>query len=403
MRKHHVILAALGTIAGLASCEPETAVPTEITRTTPELASDVTTVDPSAIPPQGPYEAINLGTLGGPNGSAQGMNNNGDIIGVAQAANGSTHPFLWRNHVMQALDSGGNGFVSAEAINDDAVIAGAGTVGGAAYAMTWIDGTVHALGPLAPFTRVLLNQVGDVAWTGPTPTGPHAFLWHAGSVTDLGTLGGTSSQANRINDAGAVMGTSSVGTQVHIFVWKDGQMRDVLSPMVGSNSFTTTGFNNRGWIIGWARFGTGEASTSVSWLWNGDSLALIPSLPQPDTNVFALALTERGDVYGVDEDPSITHVHPFIYRHGTVALLNQTVSSQQVLAVSNTGVTTGYIYSGISTHAVATDDKNSWDLGVLGGLNYRQSSGFAVDNAGDVVGESTWFGRNVPTLWRRIR
>ena len=402
MNNHYRILVALGALAGLASCEHDTAVPTEITRTTPELASDITTVDPSAIPPQGPYEAVNLGTLGGANGSARGVNNNGAVIGFAQAADRSTHPFLWQNHVMQALDSGGNGFTSAEAINDDGVIAGTGIVGGATYAMTWINGTVQALGPVSPFTSVLLNQLGDVAWTGPTPAGPHAFLWHAGAVVDLGTLGGTSSQANGLNDAGEVMGTSSTGTQVDVFVWKDGQMRDVVSPIAGATNFRTESFNNRGWITGRAQYGTDFPFTIVSWLWDGDSLTIIPALPQPDTNMVAIALTERGDVYGVAEDRFAEHMHPFVYRHGTVALLNPAVSNQEVLAVNNNGTTTGYILSGPSTHAVATDDRNSWDLGVLGGLTNPHSEGFAVDNAGDVVGESTWFSRVVPTLWRRV-
>src|SRR5690348_4868321 len=205
---NHGILVAFGAVILLASCEHDTAAPTALNRTTPPMAHDLTTVDPSAIPPQGPYEAINLGTLGGANGSARGINNNGAIIGIAQAPDRTTHPFLWQNHVMQALDSGRNGFTSAEAINDDGIIAGTGIVGGTTYAMTWINGTVLALGPVSPSTSVLLNQMGDVAWTGPTPSGPHAFLWHAGTIQDLGTLGGPSSQANGLNDAGQVMGFS---------------------------------------------------------------------------------------------------------------------------------------------------------------------------------------------------
>lgn len=66
------------------------------------------------------------------------------------------------------------------------------------------------------------------------------------------------------------------------------------------------------------------------------------------------------------------------------------------------GAATGYMFFGIARHAVSMDANDDWDLGVLGGLDNRQSGGFAIDNAGDVVGESTWFGRTVPVLWRRV-
>jgi len=402
VRNHHRILLSLGAIALLASCENNQPVPTALARTASPLENDITTVDPSNIPPQGPYEAINLGTLGGANGQAQGINNNGMIIGTAQEADGSSHPFLWQNHVMQALDSGGNGFTSALAINDQGVIAGIGKIGGTSYAMTWINGTVQTLGPLAPFTRVFLNQLGDVAWTGPTPAGPHAFRWHAGVAQDLGTLGGPSSQALAINDAGQVMGKSSTGSRDDVFVWKDGQMRDAVPPIAGASSMTAVDINNRGWILGRATFGTDFPFITVSWLWDGDSVTMIPSLPAPDTSGFAIALTQRGDVYGVDEDREDIASTPFRYSHGTIAPLNPGVTNETMFAVSNTGIAAGYVYVGNHIHAVATDANNSWDLGVLGGLNFRNSDGIAVDNSGDVVGESTWFGRSVPTLWQRV-
>lgn len=401
---NHGILVAFGAVILLASCEHDTAAPTALNRTTPPMAHDLTTVDPSAIPPQGPYEAINLGTLGGANGSARGINNNGAIIGIAQAPDRTTHPFLWQNHVMQALDSGGNGFTSAEAINDDGIIAGTGIVGGTTYAMTWINGTVLALGPVSPSTSVLLNQMGDVAWTGPTPSGPHAFLWHAGTMQDLGTLGGPSSQANGLNDAGQVMGFSSTGTRVDVFIWKNGQMQDVLPRIAGTFSFSTVGFNNRGWIAGRAVFGSDFPQTLVSWLWNGDSVAMIPALPGYK-NGNPLALTERGDVYGIETDENANDPHPFVYDHGTAAPLNPAVTNVEARAFNGRGTATGYVFFGPlgnQRHAVVVDANDNWDLGVLGGLDHRQSEAFAIDNAGDVVGESSWFGRIVPVLWRRV-
>ena len=400
MTHHHRILLSLGAIALLAACEENQLSPTASTRTASSMSHDITTTDPSAIPPQGPYEAVNLGTLGGANGSARGINNDGVIIGVAQTSDGSNHYFLWQNGVMRDLDSGGVDFQAGQ-INDQGVIAGTGSVGGTPYAMTWNHGTLQALGPVARGTGVLLNQSGDVAWTEPTPSGPHAFLWHAGTIQDLGTLGGPSSQATGLNDAGQVMGFSSTGTQVDVFIWKDGQMQDVVSRIAGTFSFSTVGFNNRGWIAGRAVFGTDFPQTLVSWLWNGDSLVMIPALPGYK-NGDPMALTERGDVYGVETDENALDPHPFVYSHGTVAPLNAAVTNVEARAFNSHGTATGYMFFGIARHAVSMDANDDWDLGVLGGLDNRQSEGFAIDNAGDVVGESTWFGRTVPVLWRRV-
>ena len=49
----------------------------------------------------------------------------------------------------------------------------------------------------------------------------HAFLWEDGTMTDLGTLSGLSSQAYGINDRGQVVGFSqpAVGQQIRATLW----------------------------------------------------------------------------------------------------------------------------------------------------------------------------------------
>jgi len=78
-----------------------------------------------------------------------------------------------------------------------------------------------------------INASGQVAGFSyfANGSGPRAFLWQNGVMTDLGTLpGGSISQGLGINDSGQLVGRSNIGgetSEYHPFLWQNGVMTDL--------------------------------------------------------------------------------------------------------------------------------------------------------------------------------
>jgi len=110
---------------------------------------------------------------------------------------------------------------------------------------TWM-GTIYTGG-----TYTLgINAAGDVVGASPSGAGNvHAALFRSGRVSDLGTLGGLSSEASAINKAGLIVGNSQIASgSVHAFLYSNNVMKD-LGTLGGANSFATA-INDAGQIVG---------------------------------------------------------------------------------------------------------------------------------------------------------
>jgi probable HAF family extracellular repeat protein len=127
-----------------------------------------------------------------------------------------------------------------------------------------------------PFVGVAINDAGQVAGTqnpGERPEGsppPRAMLYTPGAgVQDLGTLGGTRSEAYALNEQGQVVGYSTTATGIrHAFLWTPGVgMRD-LGVLAGGLGSVARGINDRGEVV-------------------GQSTLPIPAIPRnPETHAF---------------------------------------------------------------------------------------------------------------------
>jgi probable HAF family extracellular repeat protein len=152
-----------------------------------------------------------LGTLpGGSFSIATAINAKGQVVGYANVEDGSTHAFLWERGVMTDIGAGGQ-FSAAEAINGRGQVVGGNVL--------WKNGSITNMGPIAAHGINLKAQVAGYNVV-PEVGDLHAFIWEKGTLTDLGTLGGTSSLAFAINTSGQIAGRSStVSGAQHAALW----------------------------------------------------------------------------------------------------------------------------------------------------------------------------------------
>ena len=202
--------------------------------------------------------------LGGNGLNATAMNGSGVVVGEAGAGEGQ-RAHVWRPGAEPAALPGlSDGPSAAAAVNDRGQVAGSATdAAGRLRAVRWAaDGTPRDLGTLGGATAEVapgppgggsaINARGDVVGRSETADGEqHAFLWRDGRMIDLGTLGGTESQAIAVNDRGQVVGTSRLagGGSTRAFLWQEGHMVD-LGAVAGVDFSSPVDINDRGEVIG---------------------------------------------------------------------------------------------------------------------------------------------------------
>jgi probable HAF family extracellular repeat protein len=221
----------------------------------------------------------------------------------------------------------------------------------------------------------------------------HAYAWRNGAKTDLGTLpGGASSAAFWINSSGWITGNSQSGQtdpvipglpELRAVIWKDGQIRD-LGTLGGSSSFSQA-INDRGQVTGLA---LNDIPDPFSFFYQ--YLYCLPFGICPanatQTRGFiwdeASGMQDIGTLGGPDAFPSL------INSHGQIAGFSYTDSTPQP--------TTGFP----TLHPFLWEKgKGMKDLGSLGGTNTASVNG--LNERGEVVGGALLPGDQInhPFLW----
>ena len=217
-----------------------------------------------------------LGTLGGPEASANFINDGGEVVGPSFTAidpatgfPAALHPYLWRNGQMLDLGSLGGTDSQPTALNERGEVVGVSTLAGdlKSHPFLWTRGRLIDLGTLGGDngTTEWINDYGEIVGKadlpGPAPQLHDAVLWRNGKAIDLGVLPGDAcSNAYYVNSRGQVVGTSenrelcSVPTGQHAFLWeKEGPMIDlntVIPPHPNLQLAFAYAINDRGEIVG---------------------------------------------------------------------------------------------------------------------------------------------------------
>jgi probable HAF family extracellular repeat protein len=275
---------------------------------------------PAAVAQQ--YQVTDLGTLGGTFSQANSNNLFLQVAGVSTTANdAAAHAFEWtKKHGMKDLGtlSGGTNS-SAQAISDTGVVAGYSEYndpvnGIVLHAFVYVNGTMQDLGTLGGSTANAngINVEGQVVGFSfvPDNSAQHAVLWNPGhGPQDLGTLGGPNSQAFGVNIWAQVVGSSDTASGAsHPFIWdsKHG-LKDLGS--LGGNSAQANAINFFGQVVGYSSL-AGEAATHAFSYANG-TLTDIGTLG--GSFAAATGVDIYGDIVGFSNTPNDSDVHAFIY------------------------------------------------------------------------------------------
>jgi probable HAF family extracellular repeat protein len=248
----------------------------------------------------------------------------------------------------------------------------------------------HATGSADVVSVATATPAADAG--APPPT--HAFLWRDGTMTDLGTLGGATSDAIDINEADQITGGSDTADgKWHAFLWQDGVMTDLET--LGGDYSDAIRINNRGQIVGLSTTAPGQElgdAGTHAFLWENDSMIDLGTFGGEFSR--ANGINDAGQVVGAAETADGA-IHPFLWENGTMTDLGLVAgfAGARALRITANGLICGFTQDPVGTpeagsagrHAFFYRDGVFTDLGTLGGPS---SYGDGVNTAGQVVGVS---------------
>jgi len=282
------------------------------------------------------YTIASLGGSGGlTSTTGYAVNNSGTVAGWGQASSGGQQAFVSTTGGWQSLPLGAGTESYAYGINSAGTVVGNTYIGGNSHGTIWSSGGATDLGANTYATAINgsgeaagsngsafvvvngqledltmpsnmnwsaaygINDGGTVVGDGRLANGTfRGVIWNAdGTVTTLGTLGGTSSQATDVNNSGEVVGFASLATGYqHAFSITGGTMLDLGT--LGGSSYAY-GVNASGEVVGYSYLADGDQHAFL--YYDGTMLDLNSLLPSNSGWVLeeAFGINASGQITGM--------------------------------------------------------------------------------------------------------
>jgi probable HAF family extracellular repeat protein len=318
----------------------------------PFYVSNNELVSGAAANSSGAYRAVvwyrgfksELGTFGGQNSTAYGVNVRAQIVGWAESDEtdpygedfcgfGTHHiclPFIWQFGLMTPLPSLGGKSGTAYSINSRGQAAGvtetpavdpacpppqkyqfkpvlwtnggvqelptvAGDLAGIAYSVNENSQAVGASGVCAAFNLINLVSLQPL----------HALLWENGMATDLGNLGGTGHgqgiSAASINNKGQVVGVSDLpgDKTFHGFLWTRSAGMQDLGTVPGDVASLAIAINESGDVVGAS---LDQQFNPRAFLWRNGVMTDLNTLVPAGSPLYlftACSINSSGEIIGI--------------------------------------------------------------------------------------------------------
>lgn len=328
MRRHaiaSIVVMLLGTLPG---CE----VPTSVTPLTASATSQLRGAPAMSAPLAG-VAIQDLGTLG-TNSFAMDVNDAGQIVGVSNLANGDRRAFLWTSAAgMTNLGTLGGNESEATGINRGGTIIGGSftpahawhgwrrPAGGSMQDLTALDQCCTHMGGINDLGVITGYQLGTpmqglFIWHGPGNVqqqfpffgygyeinirgevvgsgGLGGFFWSPTTgMQDVGSFNGGYTSAISLNNLGQVVGFSADSPGLRAFLWQSPGPMQRLGSLGGYTSYPLD-INDLGQVVGWSHT---AANDQRAFLWT--STGGMQELPTLGGESTAWAINNVGQIVG---------------------------------------------------------------------------------------------------------